>query len=114
MSSLPKTLFVVLVTSLTLISTIGYSQAEEAQQKISKEAIKETPNKARLPLEELRNFTQVFDQVRRSYVEEVDDEKLLEMSIIGLLNNLDPHSAYLDKNAFASGLHRLFKDLVRH
>lgn len=102
MSSLPKTLFVVLVTSLTLISTIGYSQAEDAPQKTSKEATKETPENARLPLEELRNFTQVFDQVRRSYVEEVDDEKLLEMSIIGLLNNLDPHSAYLDKNAFAS------------
>lgn len=102
MYSLPKALFVVLITSLTLISTIGYSQAEEASQKTSKKSTKETPENARLPLEELRNFTQVFDQVRRSYVEEVDDEKLLEMSIIGLLNNLDPHSAYLDKNAFAS------------
>ena len=57
---------------------------------------------ARLPLEELRHFTQVFDQVRRAYVEDVDDEKLLEMSIIGLLNNLDPHSVYLNKDAFTA------------
>lgn len=102
MYSLPKTLFAVLITSLTTIFTIGYSQAEEAPKQISKEGATDIPIDARLPLEELRNFTQVFDQVRRAYVEEVDDEKLLEMSIIGLLNNLDPHSAYLDKNAFTS------------
>jgi carboxyl-terminal processing protease len=55
---------------------------------------------ARLPLEELRHFTQVFDQVRQAYVEDVDDKALLEMSIIGLLSSLDPHSAYLDKDAY--------------
>lgn len=55
---------------------------------------------ARLPLEELRHFTQVFDQVRQAYVEDVDDKALLEMSIIGLLSSLDPHSVYLDKDAY--------------
>lgn len=62
----------------------------------------ETKEGARLPLEELRHFTQVFDQIRQAYVEEVDDEKLLEMSIAGLLSGLDPHSVYLDKNSFSS------------
>jgi len=56
---------------------------------------------ARLPLEELRHFTQVFDQVRQAYVEDVDDKALLEMSIIGLLSSLDPHSVYLDKAAYS-------------
>jgi carboxyl-terminal processing protease len=59
-------------------------------------------NEPRLPLDELRHFTQVFDQIRQAYVEEMDDEKLLEMSIKGLLSSLDPHSVYLDKNSFSS------------
>ena len=60
----------------------------------------DTPENARLPLDELRHFTQVFDQIRQAYVEDVDDKKLLEMSIIGLLSGLDPHSTYLNESAF--------------
>ncbi len=55
---------------------------------------------SRLPLDELRLFVQVFDQIRQAYVEEVDDETLLENAIKGLLGGLDPHSAYLDKESF--------------
>ena len=51
---------------------------------------------SRLPLRELRAFTQVFEQIRRGYVDEVDDTQLLENAIVGLLLELDPHSAYLD------------------
>lgn len=61
---------------------------------------KEVPEDARMPLEELRHFTQVFDQIRQSYVEEIDDKTLLEMTIRGLLASLDPHSVYLDKEDF--------------
>ena len=57
--------------------------------------------KAQLPLEELRAFTQIFDHIRKSYVEEVDDRTLLQNAINGLLGNLDPHSTYLDEDAFA-------------
>jgi len=53
-----------------------------------------------LPLEDLRNFTQVFDQIRNAYVEPVDDKTLLKNAIIGMLTQLDPHSAYLDKASF--------------
>jgi len=60
----------------------------------------EEADDARLPLEELRYFTQVFDQIRQAYVEEIDDQALLEMAISGLLNGLDPHSLYLDEKAF--------------
>ena len=45
----------------------------------------------RLPLRELRTFTQVFEQVRLGYVEEVTDTELLENAIEGLLTGLDPH-----------------------
>ena len=61
----------------------------------------EDSENAHLPLEELRYFTQVFDQIRQAYVEEIDDQALLEMAISGLLNGLDPHSLYMDEAAFS-------------
>lgn len=48
-----------------------------------------------LNLDDLRTFTDVFNQVRRNYVEEVDDKQLMEAAITGMLSKLDPHSAYL-------------------
>jgi carboxyl-terminal processing protease len=54
----------------------------------------------RLPLRELRVFTQVFEQIRRGYVEEVKDTELLENAIAGLLLELDPHSAYLNESDY--------------
>lgn len=62
---------------------------------------KETQKESRLPLEELRHFTQTFERIRQEYIEEVDDKKLLEMSLKGLLSSLDPHSVYLDEQAFS-------------
>ncbi len=53
-----------------------------------------------LPLQELRTFTDIFDHIRRNYVEEVDDKTLLENAIKGMLSGLDPHSAYLDAESF--------------
>ena len=56
---------------------------------------------ALLPLEDLRTFTRVYDQIRNGYVEDISDSQLLEYAIRGMIAELDPHSAYLDKNAFA-------------
>jgi carboxyl-terminal processing protease len=53
-----------------------------------------------LPLDELRTFSEVFGKVKEDYVEDVDDKKLLEGAIRGMLSSLDPHSAYLDKEEF--------------
>jgi len=53
-----------------------------------------------LPLEDLRAFSEVFGQIKASYVEEVSDHDLLESAIKGMLSGLDPHSTYLDKKAF--------------
>ncbi len=54
----------------------------------------------KLPLDELRTFTGVLDAVKQDYVEPVKDKDLLENAIRGMLSNLDPHSAYLDAEAF--------------
>ncbi len=50
-----------------------------------------------LPLEELRSFTEVYERVQRDYVESVDDQTLIRNAIRGMLEGLDPHSAYLDQ-----------------
>ena len=55
---------------------------------------------APLPIEELRAFTEVFGRVKSDYVESVDDKKLITEAINGMLTGLDPHSAYLDQEAF--------------
>ncbi len=55
-----------------------------------------------LPLTELRMFADVFDRIKQAYVEPVDDRQLLEDAIRGMLTGLDPHSAYLEPEAFES------------
>ncbi|MBW7902331.1 MAG: S41 family peptidase [Rhodocyclaceae bacterium] len=53
-----------------------------------------------LPVEELRTFAEVFNAIKQGYVEPVEDKKLITHAISGMLSNLDPHSAYLDADAF--------------
>src|SRR5207247_2262912 len=53
-----------------------------------------------VPIEELRAFTEVFGAIKTNYVEPVEDKKLITEAINGMLTGLDPHSAYLDQEAF--------------
>jgi carboxyl-terminal processing protease len=60
----------------------------------------EKPEDKTLPLDELRTFTEVFAKVKNDYVEGIDDRQLIENAIRGMLEGLDPHSAYLDKDSY--------------
>ncbi|WP_223160931.1 S41 family peptidase [Salinicola aestuarinus] len=53
-----------------------------------------------LPVEDVQTFAEVFERIKRAYVEEVDDTTLLRNAMRGMLSELDPHSAYLDADAF--------------
>lgn len=53
-----------------------------------------------LPVEELRAFADVFARIKNDYVDPVDDKKLITEAINGMLTGLDPHSSYLDVEAF--------------
>ena len=53
-----------------------------------------------IPLEDIRSLSEVFGKIKKHYVEDIEDKELLENAIRGLLTGLDPHSAYLDKDAF--------------
>ena len=63
----------------------------------------ETPSERQqhqLTLDDLRTFTDVFNQARRNYVNPVEDRALLDAAIRGMLSELDPHSAYLAPEQF--------------
>ena len=47
-------------------------------------------------------FGDVFQRIRDSYVDEVEDKELVEAAITGMLSSLDPHSSYLDTDNYNS------------
>jgi carboxyl-terminal processing protease len=68
------------------------SQAADGKTAKASEEIK-------IPLEEIRRYVNVYNAVKQAYVEPIDDRKLMQSAIRGLLLDLDPHSAYLPKPA---------------
>ena len=56
---------------------------------------------ATLPLDELRTLSNVFAQIKREYVEPIEDKQLLTDAVKGMVSSLDPHSTFLDKKDFA-------------
>ncbi len=90
-----------------LLVSLGYSLTAAASPEISPpdqpksgSDLQQEINQGQLPLDELRTFADVFNHIRLTYVEEVDDKTLLEYAIRGMLVGLDPHSAYLDEETF--------------
>jgi len=57
-------------------------------------------NRFPIPVEEIREFTDVFGAIKANYVEPVEDKKLMQEAISGMLAGLDPHSAFLDGDAY--------------
>jgi len=80
-----------LVVGVLIGVAVSLNFSAEAQRSVTS---------APLPIEELRAFTEVFGRVKSDYVEPVEDKKLITEAINGMLTGLDPHSAYLDQEAF--------------
>ena len=79
--------------TITLLLSISFASAVLA--------ITEEDNEDKsLPLDELRIFTEVFAKVKNDYVETISDRELIENAIRGMLEGLDPHSTYLDKEHY--------------
>lgn len=72
---------------------------------MSFEALCSTPEgttsiKQNIPLNQINTFAKVYALTKNYYVESVNDDKLMQGAMNGMLNNLDPHSAYLDHDDF--------------
>ncbi|CUH64706.1 putative CtpA-like serine protease [Thalassovita gelatinovora] len=80
--------FVMAALGGTLAGIIATTQV--AGPLLAQEAAKQTN-----VYEQLDLFGDIFERIRVQYVEEVDEEKLIEAAINGMLTSLDPHSSYL-------------------
>ncbi len=50
--------------------------------------------------QQLQKFSRVMEIVKRAYVENISDEKLIDGALSGMLSSLDPHSTYMDKEMY--------------
>ena len=78
-----------LIAAMLLVSTVAAATGEEA-----------LPSRTQLSLDDMRTFTDVFNQVRNNFVEETDDHTLMNAAIRGMLSELDPHSSYMEADEF--------------
>ncbi len=90
-----------------LILSLGFSlgvfiatSANVLAERETKVATATAKENVTIPYAELRAFTEIFGRIKRDYVETIEDKKLLEDAIKGMLTGLDPHSSYLDKEGY--------------
>lgn len=88
-----RTRLTVVVMALLSLVTAEVSFAELSPSE-------ETLPKQGLPLQQLRNFSDIFARIKSNYVEPVSDKELIENAIRGMLSGLDPHSNYLDPEEY--------------
>lgn len=74
--------------------------AETSEESEQPAATEEVPATESVPLQEIRAFTEIFARIKNDYVDQVEDKQLLEDAIRGMLAGLDPHSSYLDQEAY--------------
>jgi carboxyl-terminal processing protease len=58
------------------------------------------PADQNVPWQDARLLAEVLERVEREYVEPVDDHRLLQAAIRGMVSSLDPYSAYLDSDEY--------------
>ena len=63
-------------------------------------AIAQRETKTPIPYEDLQLLSAVFGKIKSDYVESVPDDKLIKEAINGMVRGLDPHSDFLDADAF--------------
>lgn len=78
---------------LTFASLTVWAQSDNNSQGENRTANRSTVSDT---YKALNLFGDVFEQVRANYVDPVDDKKLVEYALNGMLSNLDPHSSYMN------------------
>src|SRR5690242_18620276 len=94
-----------MMRSRTLIALVagavfGFSGAIAGDVKAERRPDEALQAPQQLPWEQARLFAEVYERIKREYVDEVDDKALMEKAIRGMVAALDPHSAYLDTDEF--------------
>src|SRR4029078_11017309 len=76
------------------------SRATDAMTPTTKTAITDKNKPDSLQESDVSRFTNAITQIKDFYVQPISDKKLLEDAIRGMLTGLDPHSEYLDQDAY--------------
>ncbi|WP_423821941.1 S41 family peptidase [Salinisphaera sp. SPP-AMP-43] len=93
----------ILVGSVLTLGENGFADSAPGQSEGNTPPQSAGDNSAKgnkLPVEELRKFVAIMNQVKQGYVEDVSDQTLLDNAMHGMIEGLDPHSAYLDPDEF--------------
>ena len=70
--------------------------ADDTLSPVNPDVAEATPRS--VPLAEIQRYVSVYRAIQDAYVEPLDDEALMKAALRGLLSDLDPHSAYLEKD----------------
>ncbi|HET6552585.1 MAG TPA: S41 family peptidase [Dyella sp.] len=96
------------LAALLLAAPVVQAQTSATPSSGTKKPAASTPAPAssssvpdRMDLDDVRNFSRVYEIVRQAYVEPVDNKTMMKAAISGMLSGLDPHSEYLDKDGLA-------------
>lgn len=104
MTTKPRVPFLVaaaLLTATTIVfSSCSLADEPDSHDSPQKETTQQQTDTDKLPLEELRKFVSVLNEVQKSYVKDVDDKTLLDNALYGMIDRLDPHSAYLNPEEY--------------
>lgn len=90
-----KKYYIPLVTCFFWVTTSGVSYADN-----SLTVKTDTTNNESIPPKELERFVRVYQQVKKSYVEEIGDQELMDFAIKGMITQLDPHSMYMSQQEY--------------
>lgn len=96
-----RTRMTALLTGVAGLIVLGCSQAGLADNaKAPSSSPSATAQTHQLPLDELRTFVNVLNLIEHDYVKKVDDTTLLNNAMRGMVDDLDPHSAYFSPDEY--------------
>ncbi|MDA9582477.1 S41 family peptidase [Amylibacter sp.] len=85
-----------------LIALAGVISGAFITTQLTDPLIAQETKRVKSTYENLDLFGDIFERIRSSYVEEIDEEKLIESAISGMLTSLDPHSSYMAPEDFST------------
>lgn len=88
------------MAKLRALTLVGFGAIAGAIASIGLQAWAEKQPAEPLPIQEIRQFTSVFNAVKDYYVDPVTDKELLQSAVEGMVSGLDPHSNFLDQEGF--------------
>ncbi len=101
MSPMPSSFRFAMILAAGIVLGFGVSVGPtvKAERAVTDSAVTQAEETV-IPWKDARLLAEVLEHIRAEYVEEVSDKELIEAAIHGMMNDLDAHSAYLDREQF--------------